>query len=1153
MEASNTPRLRELDFAPFAEELAAFTPERAAEIDTIVKDADIAQVQDAVKAGQLTYAELTLYFLARIQQVDDTLRTMIELNPDALKEAQAADQRLQAGEAAGLMFGMPVTLKDNIETTAPLHTAGGSEILLNHVPDADASFVQQLRAAGAVILGKSNLSELAGGITIIPPGASAVGGVTMNPHGEFSAGGSSSGSGAGTAAYLTMASVGSETAGSLIVPASWNGVVGMYPGRGVVDGANVIPLIKNNDSAGPIGRHVADVATLLGVIDTLDVDYVAGLDAAALDGVNAGLLKTDVLRPASALEDTADNAAIAQLIETSLANAGATVTAIELTPAGIGGQIDVGLMVMINGGVRHDMTPYLVAAGAPIATLEDLAAYNLAEPDTRIPFGQSTIDAALADTITQQEDSYQAAVAEIKAAATAALDTAFAESSADVLVSVNNYHSSLYATANYPAISVPLGLRANGMPVGVVLIGKPGEEAKLLSYAYALEQATKLRVDPDLDATLAQEQTIPQAVSGKVVPCPMPLPASEIEGETIICGEIQVPENWDDPNSRLLTLTYARLLSKNLSHIADPVLYFFGGPGGSILSFQGAPGANFPYLRETRDVIVWDQRGNRYSADLRCPIEVMAGDPAATQATQDALAALGDANFTLASDPEAVLDYARQKQKIIGLAGRCAAYFAEQGVDLTQYNTANTVRDSIALMDHLGDPAYNLLGISYGTQVALAVADYYEKNPKAALPPVRSIVIDGVFPINVSKAEEQLETPYNTLRVFADCEADAACGAAYPDIRQTLIDLLAKLERAPLKTASGAEVTLDDLRGVLFTAVQTRNVPLITYLPRMVDELARGETDTYDVARALIAGKIQPPAPAVPAANVLDPVKVETNALAEELRDIAGRLDTLGDTTGDLAQAIEEANTLPELYVNVLYRYLERIDPDARGTYANTVATYKLRPEQQTRQGLVNLAQSLHKEVAGELTAIANQLSDVEAAVVWDSLTDDSALQRLRYLDFITYAVVNCNDRSSTMKTGPGMELLRNFDAPQLVTNFLRLATDEADCELYGLAVPDYAIPPAVKTDLPVLVMNGSLDPSTPEEWGKAAFKTLTNARIVTVPMAGHGTTGESKCAQDIAHTFFLYPDAKLDTSCVETFRPVFVLPGDDLPQIPAE
>ena len=412
-------------------------------------------------------------------------------------------------------------------------------------------------------------------------------------------------------------------------------------------------------------------------------------------------------------------------------------------------------------------------------------------------------------------------------------------------------------------------------------------------------------------AALAQEQTIPQAVSGKVVPCPMPVPTSEIEGETIICGEIQVPENWDDPTGQLLTLTYARLVSKNLSHIADPILYFFGGPGGSILAFQGAPGADFPYLRETRDVIVFDQRGNRYSADLRCPFEVMAGDPADGPAAMAALAALGQPNFTLASDPQAVLDYARQKEKIMGLASRCAAYLAEQGVDLTQYNTANTVRDAVALMDHLGDPAYNLFGVSYGTQVALAVADYYEQNPDAALPPVRSIVIDGVFPINVSKAEELLETPYNTLRVFADCEADAACGAAYPGIRQTLIDLLAALESAPIKTASGAEVTLDNLREVLFTAVQTRNVPLITYLPRMVDELARGETATYDVARALIAGKVQPAAPGAPDASIFDPVKVETMSLAEELRGIAARLDTLGDTTGDLARPSTKPTPCP--------------------------------------------------------------------------------------------------------------------------------------------------------------------------------------------------------------------------------------------------
>ena len=504
----NTPRLRQLDFAPFDAALAAFTADRAAQIAAIVKDADMAQVQDAVKAGQLTYTELTLYFLSRIKKYDETLRTMVELNPDALKEAQAADQLLKDGQATSLLLGMPVTLKDNIETAAPLHTTGGSEILLNYQPGADASFVKQLRDAGAVILGKANLSEFAGGINVVPPGFSAVGGLTMNPHGDFSAGGSSSGSGAGTAAYQTMVSVGSETAGSLIVPASWNGVVGMYPSKGVVDGSQVIPLIKNNDSAGPIGRNVKDVAALLGVIDTKDVDYVAGLTPDALKGVKAGFLKADVLaQPKSDLEDTTDNATVAQIVEAALMATGASVTDVKLPSSEVLDKLGTLMGVLIDGGVRYDMVPYLTAAGAPVKTLEELAAYNLQDPQVRIPKGQSEVDIALADDLMRDPEAYAQMTPGIKGAVVEALDAAFADNQVDVLVSVNNYHSAQYATANYPAITVPLGKRANGMPVGVTLIGKPGDEAKLLAYAYALEQATKLRVTPDVDQRVAEANT----------------------------------------------------------------------------------------------------------------------------------------------------------------------------------------------------------------------------------------------------------------------------------------------------------------------------------------------------------------------------------------------------------------------------------------------------------------------------------------------------------------------------------------------------------------------------------------------------------------------------------------------------------------------
>jgi hypothetical protein len=241
-----------------------------------------------------------------------------------------------------------------------------------------------------------------------------------------------------------------------------------------------------------------------------------------LDGVNAAFLKSDVLaQKPSELEDNSDNAAIAQLVEKSLAQAGAKVTDIELTPAGISTQFNLGAILV--GGVRHDMISYLVDVGAPINTLEDLAAYNLKEPDTRIPYGQGTIDAALPVAELKDARFYEEVTKQVKEIAIATLDAAFADNKADVLVSVNNYHSSFYATANYPAISVPLGLRANGMPVGVTLIGRPGEEAKLLSYAYALEQATKLRVNPILagapleDAASEQRDT---AAAGPAQPAP---------------------------------------------------------------------------------------------------------------------------------------------------------------------------------------------------------------------------------------------------------------------------------------------------------------------------------------------------------------------------------------------------------------------------------------------------------------------------------------------------------------------------------------------------------------------------------------------------------------------------------------------------------
>ena len=225
--ATNSPRLRTLDFTPFEAALKQFTPRRAAEVDALLRDATTPQVQLALAEGRLTSEALVLYFLDRIRRHDERLRTYLELNPAALDEARAADARRKAGRPLGPLDGIPLSLKDNIETAPPMHTTAGSALLLDHVAKADAPLVVRLRAQGAVILGKANLSEFAGIITLGPRvgGSSAVGGQTINPHGAPVTGGSSAGSAAGVAARLAMASIGSETSGSLVAPSAWNGVI----------------------------------------------------------------------------------------------------------------------------------------------------------------------------------------------------------------------------------------------------------------------------------------------------------------------------------------------------------------------------------------------------------------------------------------------------------------------------------------------------------------------------------------------------------------------------------------------------------------------------------------------------------------------------------------------------------------------------------------------------------------------------------------------------------------------------------------------------------------------------------------------------------------------------------------------------------------
>jgi amidase len=484
--------LRPLDFAPFSDALAQLAPSRDEEISGLLEEASLSAIQALMDRGELSSEELVLHFLARIRRHDPWLGSINELNPDALSDARASDLRRRSGDARGPLDGIPITLKDNIEIAGPMRTTAGTLLLAEHVARADAPLVTALRTAGAVILGKANLSELAGAVARTP-GVSAIGGQTSNPYGQhFTAGGSSSGSAVSVSAGLCLASVGTETSGSLIAPAAFNGVVGAKPSRGLVSREGVVPLVSHQDSAGAIARSVADAAALLSAIATspLDVD----LSPSALQGVAVGVLREDILAQKTPFEDTSDNEATVARIVAGLTDAGASAKDVVLAADVPLSAFESGFARVVMGGLTHDTMGYLARSGAPVTTVAELHAFNLRKPRARIPKGQFFVSLAYLFDI--DGGTYEEAALEHRATASRILDATFDASGVEVLASISNRHSTLYATAGYPAITVPLGLRASGMPVGVTLIGRIDSDARLLGYAFAFEQATRLRVDP---------------------------------------------------------------------------------------------------------------------------------------------------------------------------------------------------------------------------------------------------------------------------------------------------------------------------------------------------------------------------------------------------------------------------------------------------------------------------------------------------------------------------------------------------------------------------------------------------------------------------------------------------------------------------------
>jgi amidase len=477
-------------------------------------------------AGALSARALTMAYLDRIARLDDEgprLNAIIELSATAIADAEALDAERQAGRIRSPLHGIPVLIKDNIDSIGMVNSAG-SLALAEHRPKRDAFIVTRLREAGAVIIGKTNLSEWANfRSTRSTSGWSSRGGQTKNPYVlDRNPCGSSSGTGAAIAASLAALGVGTETDGSILCPASVNGLVGLKPTVGLVSRRGIIPISISQDTAGPMGRSVADVALLmnaLAAVDEMDpagpaakgkapADYTASLEAGALRGKRFGLL-----RQAMGFHPDVDrsvNQALAMMRQQ-----GAEVVDVKI--ASYNDWDDMELEVLLYE-FKDGLNRYLDASGAPHASLADLIAWNTAHADTVMSyFGQELFERAqakgpLTDAAYRRarDESRRLAGKDglLAALDRETLDAVIAPTMSPAwptdLVLGDHFVGAGYgmaAVAGTPSLTIPVG-DAHGLPLGLTLMGRHYSEPELIGYGYALEQALKARKPPQYKATL---------------------------------------------------------------------------------------------------------------------------------------------------------------------------------------------------------------------------------------------------------------------------------------------------------------------------------------------------------------------------------------------------------------------------------------------------------------------------------------------------------------------------------------------------------------------------------------------------------------------------------------------------------------------------
>jgi len=506
---------------------AAPPPVGSFELDEL----SVADLQKRMQAKQDTSSSLCEKYLARIEAVDrggPALRSVLEVNPDALEIAGKLDAERAAGKVRGPLHGIPVLIKDNVGTADRMETTAGSLALVGAAPAADAHIAKRLRDAGAVILGKTNLSEWANfRSTHSSSGWSGRGGQTRNPYAlDRNPSGSSSGTGAAVAASLCAVGVGTETDGSIVSPSNNCGLVGFKPTLGLVSRTGIVPIAHSQDTAGPMCRTVADAAALLSALAGYDpgdaatkdlsgkpaVDYTAFLDPKGLRGARIGVPRKKLFGQSAASD------AVVEAALDVMRREGAVV----VDPADIAtvGETDDSEFEVLLYEFKADLNAYLASLPPKnrYRSLQDLIEFNKQNRDREMPyFGQEIFEKAQAKGPLTDKAYTEALAKDLRLTRTEGIDKTMDANKLDCLVAatsgpatlidlVNGDYgvggsSSFPAIAGYPDVTVPAGSWF-GLPVGISFFGRANSEPILFKIAYAFEQATKARKKPTFPATV---------------------------------------------------------------------------------------------------------------------------------------------------------------------------------------------------------------------------------------------------------------------------------------------------------------------------------------------------------------------------------------------------------------------------------------------------------------------------------------------------------------------------------------------------------------------------------------------------------------------------------------------------------------------------